>query len=136
MRGVRRVNVQFYCLAVLVAIVWLLRNHAVWMRVESLPLLTLAMILGVLMFVLPADLAAFEPFDADAIRTAGWATIAIAIVGLVVAGFVPMAYCHYGCPTGALLNFIRSHGPAERFDRCEVGASARLRAAPCRGAFS
>ena len=87
-----------------------------------LPLLTLAMILGVVMLVLPADLAAFEPFDAYAIRTAGWATIAIAVVGLVAACFVPMAYCHYGCPTGALLNFIRSHGAADRFGRREVGA--------------
>lgn len=87
-----------------------------------LPLLTLAMILGVVMLVLPADLAAFEPFDAYAIRTAGWATIAIALGGLVAACFVPMAYCHYGCPTGALLNFIRSHGPADRFGRREIGA--------------
>ena len=87
-----------------------------------LPLLTLAMILGVVMLVLPADLAAFEPFDAYAIRTAGWVTISIAIAGLVAACFVPMAYCHYGCPTGALLNFIRSHGPADRFGRREIAA--------------
>jgi hypothetical protein len=87
-----------------------------------LPVLTLAMILGVVMLVLPSDLAAFEPFDAYAIRTAGWATIAIAIAGLAAACFVPMAYCHYGCPTGALLNFIRSHGPADRFGRREIAA--------------
>ena len=87
-----------------------------------LPLLTLVMILGVVMLVLPTDLAAFEPFDAYAIRTAGWATIAIAVAGLVAACFVPMAYCHYGCPTGALLNFIRSHGPVDRFGRREIGA--------------
>ena len=87
-----------------------------------LPVLTLVMILGVVMLVLPSDLAAFEPFDAYAIRTAGWATIAIAIAGLAAACFVPMAYCHYGCPTGALLNFIRSHGPADRFGRREIAA--------------
>ena len=96
------------------------KNFAAGLR--WLPLLTLAMILGVVMLVLPADLAAFEPFDAYAIRTAGWATIAIAITGLVAACFVPMAYCHYGCPTGALLNFIRSHGPADRFGRREIAA--------------
>ena len=87
-----------------------------------LPLLTLALILGVVMLVLPADLAAFEPFDAYAIRTAGWATIAIAVAGLLAACVVPMAYCHYGCPTGALLNFLRSHGPADRFGRREIAA--------------
>ena len=87
-----------------------------------LPLLTLALILGVVMLVLPHDLAAFEPFDAYAIRSAGWATIAIAILGLVAACFVPMAYCHYGCPTGALLNFIRGHGSADRFGRREIAA--------------
>ncbi|MEO6739719.1 MAG: 4Fe-4S binding protein [Chthoniobacteraceae bacterium] len=87
-----------------------------------LPFLTLVMILGVVMLVLPHDLAAFEPFDAYAIRTAGWATIAIAVAGLIAACFVPMAYCHYGCPTGALLNFIRSHGSTDRFGRREIAA--------------
>jgi len=74
------------------------------------------------MLVLPHDLAATEPFDAYAIRTAGRATIAIAVAGLVAACFVPMAYCHYGCPTGAVLNFIRSHGRADRFGRREIAA--------------
>ncbi len=96
------------------------KNFAAGLR--WLPLLTLAMILGVVMLVLPHDLAAFEPFDAYAIRSAGWATIAIAIIGLVAACFVPMAYCHYGCPTGALLNFIRGHGPEDRFGRREIAA--------------
>jgi hypothetical protein len=96
------------------------KNFAAGLR--WLPLLTLAMILGVVMLVLPHDLAAFEPFDAYAIRTAGWVTIAIAIAGLVAACFVPMAYCHYGCPTGALLNFIRGRGVADRFGRREIAA--------------
>ena len=96
------------------------KNFAAGLR--WLPFLTLVMMLGVVMLVLPHDLAAFEPFDAYAIRTAGWATIAIAIGGLVAACFVPMAYCHYGCPTGALLNFIRSHGAGDRFGRREVAA--------------
>ena len=87
-----------------------------------LPFLTLLMLVGVVMLVLPHDLAAFEPFDAYAIRSAGWATVAIAIAGLVAGCFVPMAYCHYGCPTGALLNFIRGHGPADRFGRREIAA--------------
>jgi hypothetical protein len=96
------------------------RNFAAGLR--WLPFLTLALILGVVMLVLPHDLAAFEPFDAYAIRMAGWATIAIAFAGLVAACFVPMAYCHYGCPTGALLNFIRGRGAADRFGRREIAA--------------
>ncbi len=96
------------------------KNFAAGLR--WLPFLTLAMILGVVLLVLPHDLAALEPFDAYAIRTAGWATIAIAAGGLVAACFVPMVYCHYGCPTGALLNFIRAHGPADRFGRREIAA--------------
>jgi len=87
-----------------------------------LPFLTLALILAVVMLVLPHDLAAFEPFDAYAIRIAGWATIAIAVAGLAAACLVPMAYCHYGCPTGALLNFIRGRGVADRFGRREIAA--------------
>jgi polyferredoxin len=96
------------------------RNFAAGLR--WLPFLTLAMILLMVMLVLPHDLAAFEPFDAYAIRMAGWATIAIAVAGLAAACFVPMAYCHYGCPTGALLNFIRGRGAADRFGRREIAA--------------
>ena len=96
------------------------RNFASGLR--WLPFLTLAMILGVVLLVLPQDLANFEPFDAYAIRTAGWVTIAIAVAGLAAACFVPMAYCHYGCPTGALLNFIRSHGRSDHFGRREIAA--------------
>jgi NosR/NirI family transcriptional regulator, nitrous oxide reductase regulator len=87
-----------------------------------LPTLTLGYVLAVVLLVLPQDLAAVEPFDAWLIRSAGWATIAIAVIGLGAACFVPMAYCHYGCPTGALLNFIRRHGPADGFGRREVAA--------------
>ena len=33
-----------------------------------------------------------------------------------------MAYCHYGCPTGALLNFIRWHGTNDRLGSRDVAA--------------
>ncbi|MCF6313059.1 MAG: 4Fe-4S binding protein [Verrucomicrobiales bacterium] len=56
---------------------------------------------------LPIDLAGLEPFDAYLIRLAGKASIIIAIVGLLISLFIPMAYCHYACPTGWLLNFLR-----------------------------
>lgn len=87
-----------------------------------LPPLLLALVVIVTVLVLPIDLAHIEPFDAYVVRSAGIATVTIAIAGLVASLFVPMAYCHYGCPTGALLNFIRSHGRADRFTRRDIAA--------------
>lgn len=87
-----------------------------------LPALLLAFVVIVTILVLPIDLAHVEPFDAYSLRAAGAATIAIAIVGLIASLFVPMAYCHYGCPTGALLEFIRARGPTDRFGRRDVVA--------------
>jgi thiamine biosynthesis lipoprotein ApbE/Na+-translocating ferredoxin:NAD+ oxidoreductase RnfG subunit len=61
------------------------------------------------------DLALLEPFDAWVLRGAAAIPLAIAVAGLVASLFVPMAYCRFGCPTGALLKFVRSHGSNERF---------------------
>jgi len=65
---------------------------------------------------LPIDLAGVEPFDAYLIRMAGKASIIIAIVGLIISLFIPMAYCKYGCPTGWILNFIRRRGEKNKID--------------------
>lgn len=89
-----------------------------------LPPLLLALVVIVTILVLPIELAGVEPFDAYLFRAAGAATIAIAVVGLVASLFVPMAYCHFGCPTGALLNFIRGRGPADRLGRRDIAAAA------------
>jgi hypothetical protein len=86
------------------------------------PLLLIAFVLFTTMLALPFNLAAIEPFDAFLFRTAGIATITIAVAGLIAALFVPMAYCKYGCPTGAVLSFVRSHGKADRFGRKDVAA--------------
>jgi hypothetical protein len=87
-----------------------------------LPWALLALVLIIAIAGLPMDLAHLEPFDAYSFRAAGVATIAIAVAGLVASLFVPMAYCHYGCPTGALLELVRAHGPADRFGRRDVAA--------------
>ncbi len=71
----------------------------------------------------PLDLASIEPFDAYVIRSAGIATVVIAVVGLIAAAFVPMAYCKYGCPTGMVLSFVRAHGAADRFGRRDLAAA-------------
>jgi hypothetical protein len=87
-----------------------------------LPALLLAMVVIVTILMLPLDLAHLEPFDAYSLRAAGAATIIIAVVGLVASLFVPMAYCRYGCPTGALLEFIRTRGATDHFGRRDIAA--------------
>lgn len=91
-----------------------------------LPGLLVAVALAVTMLKLPLDLAEVEPFDAYLIRTAGIATVVIAVIGLVAAAVIPMAYCKYGCPTGFVLSFVRSHGPADRFSRRDLVAAMLL----------
>lgn len=87
-----------------------------------LPPLLLGLVLIIAILGLPLDLAHLEPFDAYSLRAAGAATLGIAVVGLIASLFVPMAYCRYGCPTGALLEFVRAHGPTDRFGRRDLAA--------------
>jgi Na+-translocating ferredoxin:NAD+ oxidoreductase RnfG subunit len=62
------------------------------------------------------SLVDLEPFDAWVYSVAGWPTLAIAGVGLVASFFVPMAYCRYGCPTGAILRFLAHNDQWSRRD--------------------
>jgi hypothetical protein len=80
---------------------------------RRLPAALLAVILVVVLWQLPLDLVSLEPFDA--FLWMGGATLGIAIAGLIAALFLPQPYCRYGCPTGALLEFVRSRGPTDRF---------------------
>jgi hypothetical protein len=93
---------------------------------KLLPPGLLAVVLIAVMLNLPLNLAGIEPFDAYLVTAAGWATIIVAIVGLIAAAFIPQAYCRFGCPTGSLLNFVRSHGHADRFSRRDLAAAALL----------
>lgn len=61
------------------------------------------------------DLSQLEPFDAWILKQAAVVSSVIAVVGLVVSLFIPQAYCRFGCPTGALLKLIRSHGAGDHF---------------------
>lgn len=74
------------------------------------------------------ELAGIEPFDAYLvfIGKVGLGTVVVAIAGLIISIFVPMAYCKYGCPTGLVLNFVRSHGRADHFGRRDIGAALLL----------
>ena len=74
----------------------------------------------------PFNLANIEPFDAYVFRIAGWGTLTVAAVGGIAALFVPMAYCRYGCPTGALLNYLRFNTRSGRLTRRDMFAAACL----------
>ncbi len=82
---------------------------------SKLPFVLLAFVLATVVFALPVNLNALEPFDAYLPRVAPWASIAIAVVGLLASLVTPLAYCRYGCPTGALFKLLRFTGDADRF---------------------
>lgn len=92
----------------------------------SLPAVLLALVLASIMLGLGINLAALEAFDAYLFRVAGWASITVAVVGLLASAFVPLAYCKYGCPTGLLLKFLRWRGAGDRFDRRDLVAGIFL----------
>jgi thiamine biosynthesis lipoprotein ApbE/Na+-translocating ferredoxin:NAD+ oxidoreductase RnfG subunit len=98
----------------------LFRNAATVLSLLPFALLAFALIVASIGWRF--DLANIEPFDAWSWRAAGWATITIAAVGLVGSIFIPQAYCRFGCPTGALLGFIRSTGSGDRFGRRDWAA--------------
>ncbi|MCR9234754.1 MAG: 4Fe-4S binding protein [bacterium] len=91
-----------------------------------IPGLLLGLILVIIFLKLPVDLAELEAFDAYLLTSAGIASIAIAVSGLVASIFVPQAYCHYGCPTGTIFEFVRSHGRADHFGKSDFVAGLFL----------
>ncbi len=101
---------------------------AKWLNrfLDSLPVVLLLLVILVAMGHLRFSLVGIEPFDAFMPRIAGRAAIAIAVIGLVAALFIPRAYCRYGCPTGAMLKFLRWNSAADRFGRGDVVAAALL----------
>jgi NosR/NirI family transcriptional regulator, nitrous oxide reductase regulator len=95
---------------------WQLRPGRVANRLLALvPLLLLVAMVVIVVRELPVSLVDLEPFDAWIFKAAGVATIAIAVAGLLASLVVPMAYCRFGCPTGAMLNFIRFNGDSDRW---------------------
>ncbi len=78
---------------------------------QKLPWLTLAAIWILAFLGAGLPFAQAEPFE---IWSSGFHTIlpaAILTIGLIAAVFLPQAYCHYGCPTGALMKFL-THSPS------------------------
>jgi polyferredoxin len=75
-----------------------------------LPLLLIVWVMAIGLLHLPFSPVDIEPFDAWLWSIAGAATIVVAVAGLVASLFVPMAYCRFGCPTGAVLDYIGGGG--------------------------
>ena len=77
------------------------------------------------------SLVNIEPFDAYVFRIAGWATLTIAIVGLLCSLFVPMGSCRCGCPTGAMLNYVRFNARSDRWGRRDWFCCSLVTVAVC-----
>jgi uncharacterized protein with FMN-binding domain len=113
----------------------LVRNRLRWrFRLPRLLVRLLAVVPGLLLLlvILTAmlhwefNLASIEPFDAFIFWIAGAATLAIALGGLLASAFAPMAYCRYGCPTGAALSYLRFNASSHRLSRRDAAAGGLL----------
>ena len=102
-----------------------LSPSVIW-ALKWLPGLLVGTALAVCALVLPLDLAGLEAFDAYLLAGGATASIVVAIVSLAFSAAVPMGYCKYGCPTGALLEYVRSHGNADGFGRRDLAALVML----------
>jgi NosR/NirI family nitrous oxide reductase transcriptional regulator len=71
-----------------------------------LPWLTLLVIWILAFLASGIPFAYFEPFETWSSGFVAFVPATIFTAGLLAAFFLPQAYCHYGCPTGALLKFL------------------------------
>lgn len=78
---------------------------------------------GLAVFRPDFDLTQLEPFDAWSLGALAVFSFLVAIIGLTASLVLPQAYCRFGCPTGALLKFVRSHGQQEAWGRQEAIAT-------------
>ena len=79
---------------------------------ETVPFVLLILVLLVAITSSGFPLANLEPFDGYVWEVAGGIAIAILLISLITSAFVPMAYCRYGCPTGAVLKLFE-FGPLD-----------------------
>lgn len=97
-------------------------------RVDALlakvPYLMLGLVVVAVILGWKLDVNALEPFDAYLFRVAGAGVLALAVGGLVWSAFTPLAYCRYGCPTGALFKLLRVSGQGDRLGWREALAAA------------
>lgn len=90
---------------------WRIKLNARAARVlKLLPAALLLTIIAIGMLNFAISAVDLEPFDAWIWTVAGTASIVIAVVGLAFSLLVPMGYCRFACPTGAILNGLRRTG--------------------------
>jgi transcriptional regulator of nitric oxide reductase len=106
---------------------WRVRLPKALVRVlRATPGLLLLLVVVTAMLHWQLNLAGIEPFDAFIFWIAGAATLSIAVGGLVAAALVPMAYCRFGCPTGATLSYLRFHAKSHRLSGRDLAAVGLL----------
>jgi hypothetical protein len=77
---------------------------------QMLPWLTLVAIWGLAFAAMNLPFSQAEPFEVWSSGFYALLPAAIFSLGMIAAVVLPQAYCHYGCPTGALLKFL-THAP-------------------------
>jgi NosR/NirI family nitrous oxide reductase transcriptional regulator len=87
------------------------------------PALLLLIAFALAVWVPRFDLAQLEPFDAWVLKGAAIGSAVIAVVGLAASLFIPQAYCRYGCPTGELLDWLKSGGSHDHWTRRDTLAA-------------
>lgn len=93
------------------------RSPPRWLRpwLIRLPFAVFGFAILAVVLPLPINLVDLEPFDGYLLSVAGVAALVLFALSLVASLFVPMAYCRYGCPTGALLDHLRLNRQSGRF---------------------
>jgi hypothetical protein len=77
---------------------------------QLLPWVTLLAIWAIAVAALNFPFSQAEPFEVWSSGFYALLPAAIFTLGMLAAVVLPQAYCHYGCPTGALLKFL-THAP-------------------------
>jgi len=72
------------------------------------------------------DLSSWEPFHAYLFRIASWGAIGLCGLTLLIAAFLPMGYCRFGCPTGRLIDYLRRHARSGKITGADVVAGGLL----------
>lgn len=80
-------------------------------RLRAVPWLTLMGIWFVAAWGHAVSVAQAEPFEIWSAGFYAWIPASLFTLGLIGSWFIPKFYCHYGCPTGALLRWL-AHSPS------------------------
>lgn len=80
----------------------------VWRNILKYTRVTYFMvILALLLWGIPLELASLEPFSAFLLAAASGWVIALAVIFLILSIFFSRPWCNYFCPTGELLDILR-----------------------------